>query len=218
MVLGAIMTSPSDSTYTEPAIAINRVYTRHGDSGHTKLVGGQRVSKSALRIEAFGCLDELNAVVGMLRAECLIEGLEGLAKILLRVQHELFNLGSLLATLPEDVHPSQPQIGADDVHALEAEIDHFNADLPTLRSFVLPGSSRLDGAMHLARTVCRRVERVCCRLDKESPTDGLALRYLNRLSDAFFVWGRWANHELKRDETLWRPNAASSAAASTAEG
>ena len=146
MVLGAIMTSPSDSTYTEPAIAINRVYTRHGDSGHTKLVGGQRVSKSALRIEAFGCLDELNAVVGMLRAECLIEGLEGLAKILLRVQHELFNLGSLLATLPEDVHPSQPQIGADDVHALEAEIDHFNADLPTLRSFVLPGSSRLDGA------------------------------------------------------------------------
>lgn len=193
-------------------VAINRVYTRHGDGGATSLVGGQKVRKHDTRIEAYGTVDELNAFVGAARmtiAERSAESpsLRWLDGVLRRVQHELFNLGSLLATLPEDVHPKQPQVRAEDVARLEHEMDRCNEHLPPLRSFVLPGGSRLCVDLHVCRTVCRRAERIVDALEAEGGEVGQALAYLNRLSDAFFVWSRWVVHELGDTELLWDPNA-----------
>jgi len=201
----------SHEPFDAPRLAINRVYTRRGDQGETSLAGGQRVAKDSPRLEAYGTVDELNAVVGAARATTVeLAGREArltpLAAILLRVQHELFNLGSILATPPEDVHPRQARITDAEVARLEAEIDRMNADLPALRSFVLPGGSRLDAELHVCRTVCRRAERVSVALSRVEPVPAEALRYLNRLSDALFVWSRWASHVTGALETLWEPN------------
>jgi cob(I)alamin adenosyltransferase len=203
-------------TFNQPRIALNRIYTRTGDGGETHLVGGQRVPKDDLRIECYGTVDELNAFLGAARAtaESLSQQappIASLAVILKRVQHELFNLGSILATLPEDVHPKQPRITAAEVVQLEREMDGANEDLAPLRSFVLPGGSRLDAELHICRTVCRRAERLLVGLAKEQSVPVEAVHYLNRLSDALFVWSRWVNHALGVSETLWEPNAASSA-------
>ncbi len=192
--------------FDEPRLAINRVYTRRGDSGETGLVGGQRVPKNSLRIECYGTVDELNSFVGMARQSLeeqvtACPALSALSLILLRVQHELFNAGSILATLPEDVHPRQPRVTDREVNQLEAEMDAMNEGLPALRSFVLPGGSRLNAELHVCRTVCRRAERLCVAL-----CDQDTLKYLNRLSDAFFVWSRWATHQTGVPETLWQPN------------
>jgi cob(I)alamin adenosyltransferase len=188
--------------FEQPRIAINRVYTRQGDTGSTALAGGQRVPKDSLRIEAYGTVDELNATVGMARADAP----EALAKILLRVQHELFNLGSILATLPEDVHPKQARVTDADVARLELEMDAMNGALAPLRSFVLPGGSRLNAELHVCRTVCRRAERICVALARVETVPAETVRYLNRLSDALFVWSRWASHLEGTAETLWDPN------------
>jgi cob(I)alamin adenosyltransferase len=210
--------------YSDAKLAINRVYTRHGDKGQTRLVGGQKVAKDDTRIEAYGTIDELGAVIGMARATLLTlaasgcEPLAELAEVLLRVQHELFNAGSILATLPEDVHPSQPRVTEADVEALERDIDERNGQLEALRSFVLAGGSLAEAQLHLARTVCRRAERCVVRLSRAVPdevADEVAdvvpsVVYLNRLSDALFVWSRWVNAKLGASETLWDPNAASS--------
>ena len=134
-----------------------------------------------------------------------------LADILKRVQHELFNLGSILATLPEDVHPKQARITAAEITQLEREIDAMNENLPPLRSFVLPGGSRINTELHLCRTVCRRAERIAVSLSRMETVPAECIQYLNRLSDAFFVWSRWANHVLGIDEVLWEPNQAASA-------
>ncbi|MEM1031836.1 MAG: cob(I)yrinic acid a,c-diamide adenosyltransferase [Myxococcota bacterium] len=139
-------------------------------------------------------------------------GLEELAEVLLRVQHELFNLGSVLATKPEDLHPKQPRVQSADVAALEHDMDLRNESLAGLKSFVLPGGHRLNTDLHLARTVCRRAERWAVTLARHESVDDESLRYLNRLSDALFVWSRWASHLLGLDEVLWRPNVATSAA------
>ena len=198
-------------TFNEPRLGLNRIYTRGGDRGETSLVGGQRVPKDALRIEAYGTVDELNSFVG---AACLTAeeaGLAPLATILKRVQHELFNLGSILATRPEDVHPKQPRITDAEIELLESEIDRMNAGLPPLRSFVLPGGCRLNLELHLCRTVCRRAERICVALARGEQVPAEAVRYLNRLSDAFFVWSRWASRELMAPEIVWEPNLAASA-------
>src|SRR5262245_37168773 len=203
----------SKEPFSEPRMAINRVYTRTGDHGETALAGGQRVPKDSLRIEAYGTVDELNSFVGA--ARCSAEGAGILPEILLRVQHELFNLGSILATLPEDVHPKQARITAAEVTRLEAEMDRMNSDLAPLRSFVLPGGSRLNAELHICRTVCRRAERVCVALSRVEPVPEDAVRYLNRLSDAFFVWSRWASHSAGINETLWRPNQSSSGLSET---
>jgi cob(I)alamin adenosyltransferase len=203
----------SKEPFSEPRMAINRVYTRTGDHGETALAGGQRVPKDSLRIEAYGTVDELNSFVGA--ARCSAEGAGILPQILLRVQHELFNLGSILATLPEDVHPKQARITAAEVTRLEAEMDQMNSELSPLRSFVLPGGSRLNAELHICRTVCRRAERVCVALSRVEPVPDDAVRYLNRLSDAFFVWSRWASHFAGIDETLWRPNQSSSGLSET---
>jgi cob(I)alamin adenosyltransferase len=195
-------------TFHEPRLAINRVYTRRGDTGETSLVGGQRVKKVHPRIECYGTVDELNAFVGLaLDSVRQYAQLEPLATILKRVQHELFNAGSILATLPEDQHPKQPRVTDRETRQLEHEIDSMNEELPALRSFVLPGGSRVNAELHVCRTVCRRAERLCTAMpDGDQDT----LKYLNRLSDAFFVWSRWVNHRLGIEETLWEPNQAAS--------
>jgi len=201
--------------YDEPRLAINRVYTRGGDKGETGLAGGQRVAKDSRRIGAYGTVDELNATIGVARAtmEELIAGEPKLAElnaILKRVQHELFNVGSMLATLPQDVHPRQARVTDAEISQLEAEIDRMNAILPALRSFVLPGGCRVNAELHVCRTVCRRAERISVALAREEPVDGEIIRYLNRLSDALFVWSRWASHTLGVTEILWEPNRAAS--------
>ncbi len=203
--------SMSDSSYNEPSLTLSRIYTRGGDEGKTSLVGGQRVDKDAARIECYGTVDELNSFLGVLRltVEAHPE-LAELAAILLRVQHELFNLGSILATLPEDVHPRQPRVTEKEVAQLEKEIDRMNGPLGSLRSFVLPGGSRAAAELHVCRTVCRRAERLVVTLQRVDSVPAEAVAYLNRLSDALFVWSRWANHALGVDETLWAPNNASS--------
>lgn len=207
----------SEPTFKEPRLALNRIYTRAGDAGGTQLVGGQRVSKADLRIESYGTVDELNAFIGAARVSvedlaAKRERLWSFAAILKRVQHELFNLGSILATLPADVGPKQPRITAVEVTQLEREIDRANEDLQPLRSFVLPGGSRLDADLHICRTVCRRAERLLVRLAEADSVPAEAIQYLNRLSDALFVWSRWVNHIAGTPETLWQPNAAASAA------
>jgi len=200
----------SKEAFNEPRLAINRVYTRQGDKGETGLVAGQRVPKDSPRIEAYGTVDELNAFIGAARVTASEIGLGELAAILLRVQHELFNLGSILATLPEDVHPKQPRVTEVETVRLELEMDRMNEDLAPLRSFVLPGGNRLDAELHIARTVCRRAERACIALGRNESVPPEAIRYLNRLSDALFVWGRWACHKSGAPETLWQPNESAS--------
>jgi len=210
----------STEPFDEPRLAINRVYTRTGDLGDTGLAGGQRVPKDGARIEAYGTVDELNAFLGVARATVTeMAGTEMakidprlaiLAAIMLRVQHELFNLGSILATLPQDVHPKQARVTDAEVTQFEREMDRMNEDLPPLRSFVLPGGSRLNGELHVVRTVCRRAERACVALGRVESIPPEAVRYLNRLSDALFVWSRWASHVTNAPETLWQPNQAAS--------
>lgn len=205
----------AEEPFEHPRLAITRVYTRKGDSGETALAGGQRVPKDGPRIEAYGTVDELNAFVGAARAataemQATAPGLSELVPILLRVQHELFNLGSTLATLPQDVHPKQARITHAEVGQLEMEIDLMNAGLAPLRSFVLPGGSRLDAALHVCRTVCRRAERACVALSRVENISPEAVRYLNRLGDAFFVWSRWVCGVTGAPETLWEPNQSTS--------
>lgn len=200
----------SDDPFEKPRLAINRVYTRQGDRGETALAGGQRVRKDGPRIAAYGTVDELNAFVGAARVTADELRLAELSDILLRVQHELFNLGSILATLPEDVHPKQARITDVEVSRLEAEMDRMNEGLPPLRSFVLPGGSRLNAELHICRTVCRRAERECVALARVEDVPPEAVRYLNRLSDALFVWSRWASHAAGVPETLWEPNRSAS--------
>jgi cob(I)alamin adenosyltransferase len=205
----------SEQVFNEPQIALNRIYTKVGDRGQTRLVGGQSRSKTDARIDCYGTVDELNAFVGAARvtANELSQHsgrLSELAAILKRVQHELFNLGSILATLPADVHPKQPRITEAEVTLLEREIDRANEELEPLRSFVLPGSTRLDADLHICRTVCRRAERALVGLSDSEAVPPETIQYLNRLSDAFFVWSRWVNAMLRTPETLWQPNEAAS--------
>lgn len=201
------MSDADEPRFDDPSVLITRVYTRTGDGGKTRLVGGQVVRKDDLRIECYGTVDELNAHVGGARLACLNMDLDELATDLFRVQHALFNLGSLLATLPADLHPKQPRVTADDVTWLETQMDAYNAKLSVLKSFVLPGGNAANIALHHARTVCRRAERLCVQLSqREAELDPAIVKYLNRLSDAFFVWSRASASLDGNDEVLWQPN------------
>lgn len=195
------------------SIVINRVYTGVGDEGRTHLAGGQEVPKNSARIEAYGTIDELNAVLGVV-AERLAEELSGeddprgaLLKSLRRIQNELFDAGGELAVLPADRHEKQQLVNEADLERLEQEIDAANADLPTLRSFVLPGGGMLSALFHQARTVCRRAERRIVDLNGAEPQRPLLLKYVNRLSDWLFVMGRKAAVDGGYGEQLWRPGA-----------
>lgn len=194
------------------SITINRVYTGVGDKGRTRLAGGQEVNKNSPRIEAYGTIDELNAVMGVLverladEAEGPLQGVdEVLHRSLLRIQNELFDVGGELAVLPEDRHEAQILISAADRARLEQELDTHNEGLPTLRSFILPGGGMVSALFHQARTVCRRAERRLIDLHEQEPQRDEVLVYLNRLSDWLFVMGRVAAVQRGHDEVLWRP-------------
>ena len=202
----------TDKKYKDPTFTISKVYTKTGDDGKTSLVGGQKVLKSNLRIHAYGEIDELNSVVGLCIEELklLNHDFKILTESLYKIQNDLFNLGTILATEPEDMKPSMPTITIKDIEVLEKEIDKSNKDLPILHSFVLPGGSKINAFLHLSRTVCRRCERVCCGLYEEEKIDKIVVSYLNRLSDVFFVWSRLVSKLLNHEENTWDPNKGSS--------
>ena len=183
---------------------IDRVYTRGGDKGETSLIGGERVSKAAPRIECYGTVDELNATLG-LAIEALVTSEAGphLTPILRRVQNELFNLGAELAAQDADTRSKLPRVEQRHIDGLERDIDAVNDDLPALKSFVLPGGGDVSAALHLARTVCRRAERRIVGLASIGRVGSHCVQYVNRLSDALFVWGRWAALKDGKDEPLW---------------
>jgi cob(I)alamin adenosyltransferase len=185
-----------------------KIYTRTGDTGTTALFGGQRIAKDALRVEAYGTLDELNAMLGL-----AVTGLDQetafLAPLLSRLQSQLFNIGAELATLPERVQnrlaTRMPRVEAGQVAALEAAIDEYDAQLPALRQFILPGGTRLAATLHVARTVARRGERLVVRLAAQEEVSADILRYLNRLSDLLFVLARLANARCGVQDVTWQP-------------
>ena len=173
---------------------LSKIYTRTGDDGTTGLGDGTRVPKDDPRVEAYGTVDELNSCIGVLLAEPLPQGI---VDCLNRVQHELLDLGGELCI------PGHIAITPEHVTRLEQELDAFNADLPPLKEFILPGGSRAAAACHVARTVCRRAERRTYTLHTQTPLSPEALRYLNRLSDLLFVQARVIARADKGSEVLW---------------
>jgi cob(I)alamin adenosyltransferase len=193
-------------------ISITRVYTRTGDGGETALVGGTRVPKDSPRIVAYGTLDELNAAVGLARvfnAERLAEGGPAVAhhvwldEVLKKIQNQIFDLGSELATPPAAAYEGMFRVSEAEVTELERLMDHCQKDLAPLKSFTLPGGGRIQGFLHQARTVCRRAEREVLALSRAEPIGDWPLRYVNRLSDLFFVLGRWVGKHMGEPEYLW---------------
>ena len=193
-------------------ISITRVYTRTGDRGETALVGGRRVPKDSPRIAAYGTIDELNAAVGLARvfnAERMTgrgagrERHRWLDEVLKKIQNQLFDLGSELATPPDAAYEGMIRMGEGEVSELEKLMDHCQKDLAPLKSFTLPGGGRIQGFLHQARTVCRRAEREVLALSRVEEIGEWPLRYVNRLSDLFFVLGRWVGKHMGEPEYLW---------------
>jgi cob(I)alamin adenosyltransferase len=193
-------------------ISITRVYTRTGDRGETALVGGRRVPKDSPRIAAYGTIDELNAAVGLARvfnAERMTgrgagrERHRWLDEVLKKIQNQLFDLGSELATPPDAVYSGMFRMGESEVTELEQLMDRCQKDLKPLKSFALPGGGRIQGFLHQARTVCRRAEREVLALSRVEEIGEGPLRYVNRLSDLFFVLGRWVGKHMGEPEYLW---------------
>ncbi len=183
-----------------------RIYTRTGDAGTTGLVGGQRVGKNAPRIETYGTVDELSSAIGVARSHLRPLAQPRAARLdawLAWTQDALFNLGSELATLPEDLREGMPRVAEADARALERAIDEAERDLPPLNAFIHPGGSLAGAQLHVARTICRRAERLVVELIERESVSADALRYLNRLSDALFVWARWINDALGEAEHQW---------------
>jgi cob(I)alamin adenosyltransferase len=190
---------------------LTRIYTRTGDEGMTGLVGGQRVKKSAPRLETYGTIDELSSAIGIARAALrpIMPSHARAAALdawLAWTQDTLFNLGTELATLPQDVGKELPRVSATDAQALERAIDDAQRDLLPLANFIHPGGSLPGAHLHLARTICRRAERLIVALLDTESVSAEALRYLNRLSDALFVWARWINDALGAAEYRWNPS------------
>jgi cob(I)alamin adenosyltransferase len=187
---------------------ITKVYTRTGDAGKTRLAGGQQVWKDSLRVEAYGTVDELNASVGVVRvinADMKEESpaAQQLEDELRWVQNKLFDVGSILATAPGQTFKNMPQVVAQDVLRLEKLMDRCQKELEPLKEFILPGGGRVSGFLHQARTICRRAERICIALSKAEPVDQTIIKFLNRLSDALFVLGRWVAKTQSEPEFLW---------------
>ena len=178
-----------------------KIYTKTGDTGETGLYGGIRIPKDSKRVEAYGTIDELNACIGF--AKLQIQDSEVNA-LLSRIQNELFDLGADLATLDEHPKADSLRITSDQTVALEGDIDQFQAELPPMTHFILPGGSAGGAALHLARTVCRRGERCVVNLAKADAINPEILRYLNRLSDLLFVLARLVNHRSGVPEPYWR--------------
>jgi cob(I)alamin adenosyltransferase len=190
-------------------VRITRVYTRTGDRGETALVGGRRVPKDSPRIEAYGTVDELNAIIGLARvfnAERKKSGKRHrwLDEVLRRLQNELFDLGSELATPADAVYEGMFRVGPEQVTALERLMDACQKELTPLKSFILPGGGPVGGFLHQARTVCRRAERRVLELSRVEEIGEWPLKYVNRLSDLLFVLSRWVGKHLGEIEYLWQ--------------
>ncbi len=186
---------------------ISKVYTRTGDKGTTRLAGGQKIAKDHLRIETYGTVDELNSIVGLARAFNENGGLAETAKLdewLHTIQDRLFDIGSILATPPGRESAAMKTILSKEITALEQLMDDCQKKLNPLKEFILPGGGKVGAFLHQSRTVCRRAERLCVRLNKEEPVPEEVLRYINRLSDAFFVLSRWIAQAQNENETLWQ--------------
>ncbi|HYA29189.1 MAG TPA: cob(I)yrinic acid a,c-diamide adenosyltransferase [Acidobacteriota bacterium] len=191
------------------AVRITKVYTRTGDRGETGLVGGKRVAKDSLRVDAYGTVDELNSIVGLARVfneESLDAGeahrfLDG---VLCQIQDELFDLGSELATPPEFFKPGMYRVADEEVKRLEKLMDRCQKDIAPLKSFVLPGGGRIGAYLHQCRTVCRRAERDILRLSRSEEVNPTLIKYVNRLSDLFFVLARWISKQMGEQEYLWQ--------------
>jgi cob(I)alamin adenosyltransferase len=190
-------------------VRITKVYTRTGDKGETALVGGKRVPKDSPRIDAYGTIDELNSIVGLARVfneESLDAGeahqfLDG---VLCQIQDELFDLGSELATPPEFFKEGMYRVSESEIDRIEKSIDRCQKDLEPLKSFILPGGGRIGAYLHQCRTVCRRAEREILRLSRSEDINDCALKYVNRLSDLFFVLSRWIAKQTGEPEYLWQ--------------
>jgi|SRR5919108_1239576 cob(I)alamin adenosyltransferase len=190
-------------------VRITKVYTRVGDKGETGLVGGKRVPKDSPRIEAYGTIDELNSIVGLARVfneENLDAGdahqfLDG---VLCQIQDELFDLGSELATPPEFFQEGMYRVSVKEIERIEKLIDQCQKDLEPLKSFILPGGGRVGAYLHQCRTVCRRAEREILRLSRAEEINHDAIKYMNRLSDLFFVLSRWISKQTGEQEYLWQ--------------
>ena len=184
---------------------ITKIYTRGGDEGSTSLGGGQRVPKDDLRIEAYGTVDELNSQIGV----AIAADLDGeIAEVLTRVQNELFHLGSDLCMLEEDKERFPvPQVEPRHVEALEQLLDRWSEQLGPLENFILPGGTPGAAHLHVARTICRRAERLLVRLQRESKIGAHTIAYLNRLSDALFVMARYENHAKGHPDVTWNSRA-----------
>lgn len=181
-----------------------KIYTKVGDKGTTSLIGGTKVSKSDDRIEAYGTVDELNSYVGLCKD---IIGDEPAKKTLQEIQDRLFTMGSTLACDPEkETKMVLPDLHESDIEFLEKEIDKMEKVLPEMKNFILPGSHHIVSSLHIARCVCRRAERCCVRIGLHSKeVDPIILKYLNRLSDYFFVLSRYIAHQLGVEEIPWHP-------------
>jgi cob(I)alamin adenosyltransferase len=191
------------------AIRITKVYTRTGDRGETALVGGKRVPKDSLRIEAYGAIDELNSIVGLARVfneESLDAGEahQFLDEVLCQIQDQLFDIGSELATPAEFFQQGMYRVSEDEIDRLEKLMDKCHEDLEPLKSFVLPGGGRVGAYLHQSRTVCRRAERDILRLSRKEEVNPDVLKYVNRLSDLFFVLSRWIAKQTGEQEYLWQ--------------
>ena len=179
-----------------------KIYTKTGDKGQTSLVGGTRVSKTELRIEAYGTVDELNSYVGLVRDQEVNIGRKELLK---EIQDRLFTIGSILASEPEQTKKRIPDLHESDIELLEKAMDDMDTNLEPMRFFILPGGHQSISFGHVARTVCRRAERVVLRLALESEVNDLVITYLNRLSDYLFVLCRMMAKDLNIEENAWKP-------------
>jgi cob(I)alamin adenosyltransferase len=212
------------------AIRLTRIYTRTGDQGMTALVGGKRVAKESARLEAYGTIDELNSIVGIVRTyaggyrQKFGGNYSWYPEMLRRIQNELFDVGSELATPDDAEYPGMHRMGEGEIKQLEVEMDRMQKDLQPLNSFTLPGGGVLNAFLHQARTVCRRAERICWMLQREEPINERLMAYVNRLSDHLFVQSRWVAKRLDEPEYLWdrglriEPAAARTAERKTAAG
>ena len=181
-----------------------KIYTKTGDKGKTSLIGGTKVFKSDLRIEAYGTIDELNSFVGF----CLDQLTQNdIKNVLTEIQDRLFTIGSALACDPEkETKLKIPDLHEADVELLEKEIDKMNEVLPAMKSFILPAGHVAVSSLHIARTVCRRAERCCVKMQKKGmEVEDLIIKYLNRLSDYLFVLARFAARQLNVEEVPWKP-------------
>ncbi|MFN7454607.1 MAG: cob(I)yrinic acid a,c-diamide adenosyltransferase [Pseudobdellovibrionaceae bacterium] len=184
-----------------------KIYTKTGDQGKTRLVGGTSVDKFDPRLEAYGTLDELNSFLSVTIEQMKSTELKPLVHTLTKVQHQLFNLGSHLACDDESFRPHLPLLNEVWIQDLETSIDQMTAELPTLKNFILPGGSPASNWLHVSRTVCRRAERRISNLPLNESTYAFCLKYCNRLSDHLFTSARWLNFKLSAAEVIWDKNA-----------